>query len=275
VLSGDGRYVAFKSAAENLTADDVATYDVFARDTVDNTLALVSRGSGPTGAGALGSSLAPAISSDGRFVAFISEADNLSTADDDAVQNVFRRELPPGLAPPPPPPPDLGTNDGHGGHGGDGGHLGGTAEAHGDAHAGGHPAAGPGASGHAGHSGASAPGATGPGQTVTAARRQRIDRLVVTSTLHENGSIAITGKVAMPGRAARVYSFKKVNRKTPAHRLNIVRLRLGARALNILNRALRRGQRLKAVITVTGIDRAGSRNPVTKTIRLLPQRKRR
>jgi Tol biopolymer transport system component len=270
VVSGDGSYIAFKSAAENLSGDDTATIDVFVRDTIESRLALVSRASGVTGPGATGESGAPAISGDGRFVAFISEGDNLSTEDQDDVANVFRRELPPGLPPPPPPPVDLGDNThgdhGTGGHGGGAAHTDGhgAAAGHGGMHAGGHKGS---AGGHGAHS-----EGRGPRQTVTAAKRQRIGNILVTSTLHVPGRILVEGQVALSGRAARVYRFKKVTRKTPAHRLNIVRLRLGPRALRIINRALRRGERLKALITVTGIDRTGARNPVQRTIRLLPRR---
>ena len=97
----------------------------------DGTTALVSRtqGSGPAADGA---SYAPSLAMDGRFVAFSSDANNLSTDDDDQVRNVFEREVP--LTPPPPEaPPDLGSND-HSGHAGhdpsDPAHAGHTAAEH-------------------------------------------------------------------------------------------------------------------------------------------------
>ena len=43
------------------------------------------------GAGANGQSVNPAISADGRFVAFYSGADNLSTGDNNSFENVFVR----------------------------------------------------------------------------------------------------------------------------------------------------------------------------------------
>lgn len=45
------------------------------------------------GAGADDSSFRPSISADGRFVGFESDADNLSSADNDNVLDVFRRDL--------------------------------------------------------------------------------------------------------------------------------------------------------------------------------------
>jgi Tol biopolymer transport system component len=90
-LSSDGRYIAFKSDADNLSAadnDDVA--DVFVRDMETDTTVLVSRQSAADGgAGANGNSYYPALSADGRLVAFQSDADNLSTADQDGVSDVF------------------------------------------------------------------------------------------------------------------------------------------------------------------------------------------
>jgi TolB protein len=92
-ISADGRYVTFVSDADNLsTADVEEVVDVFVRDLQSNTTTLVSRQSGPGGAGADDVSSFPAISPDGRYVAFQSSADNLSTADDNAVRNIYVRD---------------------------------------------------------------------------------------------------------------------------------------------------------------------------------------
>ena len=93
-ISGDGRFVAFESDANNLSAEDNdGVRNIFVRDLVASTTTLVSRASGASGAAAASSSVAPAISADGRYVAFESSADNLSADDDDAVTNVFVRDL--------------------------------------------------------------------------------------------------------------------------------------------------------------------------------------
>jgi TolB protein len=93
-ISADGRYVAFQSSADNLsTVDDDDVRDVYVRDTQSNTTTLVSRASGPTGAGADDASSEAAISADGRHVAFQSDADNLSAIDDDRFTNLFVRDL--------------------------------------------------------------------------------------------------------------------------------------------------------------------------------------
>jgi hypothetical protein len=75
-ISANARFVAFSSAADNLTAGDTnSTADVFVRDERDDTTSLVSVGS--SGEPANGASSSPVISANGRFVAFRSSATNL------------------------------------------------------------------------------------------------------------------------------------------------------------------------------------------------------
>jgi hypothetical protein len=93
-ISGDGRLVAFTSFASNLHSDDGdAKADVFVRDAQTGATALVSRATGAAGAKGINASGAPAISGDGRFVAFDSESQNLSPDDGDAISDVFVRDL--------------------------------------------------------------------------------------------------------------------------------------------------------------------------------------
>ncbi|MBL9126443.1 MAG: PD40 domain-containing protein, partial [Verrucomicrobiales bacterium] len=76
VLSRDGRFVAFASAADNLVAGDTNRFDdVFLRDMVEGTTTLVSRR--PDGGFVPGPSSSPAISPDGRWVAFVSSSAGL------------------------------------------------------------------------------------------------------------------------------------------------------------------------------------------------------
>jgi Tol biopolymer transport system component len=92
-ISGDGRLVAFSSAAPKLTArDDNETYDVFVRNLSTSTTSLVSRASGadgPQGNGWSGNSVS--LTADGRFVLFESGATNLTP--DGLDGGVFVREL--------------------------------------------------------------------------------------------------------------------------------------------------------------------------------------
>ena len=94
VMSADGRFVAFESLATDLVPDDAnGDFDVFVRDLKTGTTTLVSANRAGTGSGN-GFSFAPAISADGRFVAFESFATDL-VADDDANADfdVFVRDL--------------------------------------------------------------------------------------------------------------------------------------------------------------------------------------
>lgn len=79
VMSADGRYVAFVSAANNLVAGDTNQIpDIFVRDLQAQTTVIASVGALSTNSiTALGSSEAPVISPDGRYVAFFSTATNL------------------------------------------------------------------------------------------------------------------------------------------------------------------------------------------------------
>ena len=93
-ISADGRYVAFVSTADNLSTEDNNTYNnIFVRDLQENTTTFVSRANGEAGTGGDDSSYDPAISADGRHVAYYSYADNLSTEDNNTYANVFVRDL--------------------------------------------------------------------------------------------------------------------------------------------------------------------------------------
>ena len=86
--------MAFTSSANNLSGEDVdPVYDVFVRDLQTSVLTLTSRASGAAGAGGTTASADASISADGRYVAFSSLADNLSTEDDNTYSNIFVRDL--------------------------------------------------------------------------------------------------------------------------------------------------------------------------------------
>jgi len=90
--STDGRYVAFASDADNLIGNDTNGFrDVFVRDVATNVAMLVSVGLG--GLAANGFSSEPAISGDGRYVAFSSTATNLVIGDTNRSSDVFVRDL--------------------------------------------------------------------------------------------------------------------------------------------------------------------------------------
>lgn len=95
VISGDGRYVIFPSTASNLVAGDTnGKPDIFRRDRQTGTTTLVSVGmSGLPANGNSGTDRGWAISADGRYVAFGSEASNLVTGDTNNTSDAFVRDL--------------------------------------------------------------------------------------------------------------------------------------------------------------------------------------
>jgi Tol biopolymer transport system component len=87
-LSADGRYVAFESGGSDLVLGDLnGTYDVFVHDRQNQLTARVSVNS--AGLEGNGRSGKPAISADGRFVVFESEAHNLVLGDTNGRVDVF------------------------------------------------------------------------------------------------------------------------------------------------------------------------------------------
>ena len=98
VVSGDGKLVAFESAATNLekptvlgkSTDTNKTKDVFVRDLIANTTTRVSVSS--DGKQGTGDSVRPAISANGRFVAFQSEA-VLQSDDTNKKTDVYLHDL--------------------------------------------------------------------------------------------------------------------------------------------------------------------------------------
>lgn len=88
-ISDDGRYVAFRSNASNLVSgDNNARQDIFVHDRNSGTTARVSV---PDGGGeADGHSDAPAISGDGQWIVFESDATNLVPADTNQSRDIFR-----------------------------------------------------------------------------------------------------------------------------------------------------------------------------------------
>jgi Tol biopolymer transport system component len=88
VVTPDGRFVAFSSAASNLVAGDGnGVADVFVRDLALGTIERVSVAPGGVEANAACS--APAISDDGRYVAFQSAATTLTAGDVNGAIDVF------------------------------------------------------------------------------------------------------------------------------------------------------------------------------------------
>lgn len=88
-ISGDGRYVAYESIANNLVGDDTNGFrDIFVYDRQNGQTERVSIASDGTQAN--GYSYAPSVSDDGRYVAFESFATNLTNhSDTNSAQDIF------------------------------------------------------------------------------------------------------------------------------------------------------------------------------------------
>jgi len=100
-ISANGRYIAFMSQAD-LTCTDAPVCgrepsdrnrvaDVYVRDTLTNTTTRVSRSH--TGQDTNGASYDPAISGDGRYVVFVSEASNMTRDSGRHVAQVYSRDI--------------------------------------------------------------------------------------------------------------------------------------------------------------------------------------
>jgi Tol biopolymer transport system component len=91
-LSASGRFVAWQSGASNLVADDAnGLVDIFLRDRRTGEIARLTRGLG--GAEPDSHSVDPALSADGRSIAFVSVASNLVAGDTNGEGDVFVHDL--------------------------------------------------------------------------------------------------------------------------------------------------------------------------------------
>ncbi len=91
-VNADGRVVAFSSVANNLVAEDTNLLDdIFVRDMESNTTTRVnvSQGGAQTSGG---NSLSPSLTSDGRFVTFQSDDENLVAGDSNGVSDIFSHD---------------------------------------------------------------------------------------------------------------------------------------------------------------------------------------
>jgi Tol biopolymer transport system component len=93
-VSTDGRYVAFLSESDSLSADDDDRFgNAFVRDVLAGTTTLVSRASGAAGAAANDDTTSVSVSADGRRAIFTTGATNLDPDDHDSTSDVYVRDL--------------------------------------------------------------------------------------------------------------------------------------------------------------------------------------
>ena len=95
-ISQNGRYVLFFSDSSNLVAGADAGYsNLFVKDTMS--VAVTCASSSSTGQVGNGDSERGAISADGRYVVFESDADNLVAGDNNNASDIFLKDLQTGV----------------------------------------------------------------------------------------------------------------------------------------------------------------------------------
>ena len=91
-ISGDGRFVVFRSNASNLVPGDTNQRpDIFVHDRLSGATERIGQ---PPGGQSNGSSANPSISGDGRWIVFESDASNLVTGDTNEARDIFRAPNP-------------------------------------------------------------------------------------------------------------------------------------------------------------------------------------
>jgi Tol biopolymer transport system component len=90
-ITADNRFIAFTSVANDLVATPVnSVSQVYVHDALNQTNLLISRDR--SGAPGNGMSFDPALSQDGRYVAFVSAGPNLGTVDTNYFRDIFVRD---------------------------------------------------------------------------------------------------------------------------------------------------------------------------------------
>lgn len=105
-------------------------------------------------------------------------------------------------------------------------------------------------------------------RTLRIARRQDIDSLSVVVRLAEPGTVSARARVRLPGGAARLIASGRVTVHAAANRTYRLRLSLPRAGVQRIKRALRRGVRVRAKVTLTVRDAAGNTRTKSRRVRL-------
>jgi subtilisin family serine protease len=100
------------------------------------------------------------------------------------------------------------------------------------------------------------------------ARRQDVDRLRVVVRLAEAGTVTARATVRLPGGAARLIRSRRARGQAAPGQTRRLRLVLRRPALRRIKRALRRGVRLRAKVTMTVSDLSGNARSKKARVRL-------
>lgn len=91
-VSADGRYIAFVSSASNFAAADTDTsYDIYLKDTVTGDIKIVSADANGTAYSDING--APAISADGRYVAFVGSSNSLTPELGSGFNDIYLKDM--------------------------------------------------------------------------------------------------------------------------------------------------------------------------------------
>jgi hypothetical protein len=102
---------------------------------------------------------------------------------------------------------------------------------------------------------------------LSARTSQKVDKLSVQATMAEAGTVTAGGTVSVP-KLAKVYKFKTVSATAVAGASVTLRLKLPAKAVKVVKKALKKHKKLKAKITITATDNAGNKKTELRTIKL-------
>jgi subtilisin len=100
------------------------------------------------------------------------------------------------------------------------------------------------------------------------ARRQRVDDLTVLVRLAEAGTVTAGARVRLRGGAARLIASRRAAVQAEANRTYRLKLPLPRAGVHRIKRALRRGKRVRAKVTVTIRDAAGNSRTKQRRVRL-------
>jgi subtilisin len=106
--------------------------------------------------------------------------------------------------------------------------------------------------------------------TLRIARRQHVDNLSVVVRLAEAGTVTARVRVRLRGGAARLIASRRATVQAEANRTYRLRLPLPHAAVRRIKRALRRGVRVRAKVTLTVSDSAGNSRTKQRRVRLRP-----
>lgn len=101
-------------------------------------------------------------------------------------------------------------------------------------------------------------------------RKQDIDKLRIRGRMSEPGVLSAKALVDVGGLLAKIYTFRPVTKKASGGLLVTLPMKVAKKHKRALKRAMKRGKRLRARVTLTAVDRGGNTTTKHATIRLKP-----